>query len=107
MNLLKQAVELKQAQEATAPKKTLIEMIKSMYRRFKGKRAYQAMILAKREEKALQAKTNAQLADELDARSEELLTESVLCKKADPVKSEQLFEEAVELTTKANVLRFN
>jgi hypothetical protein len=92
--------------EVVAPKRSLMKVVVSIYRRWVSKRAYNALVLTKREEKAVAAKTNAELADELDARSEVLLTESVMCKRTNKVESDRLMEEAVELATKAGELRF-
>jgi hypothetical protein len=92
--------------EVTLPKRTVLQKLVGLYTNYKGKRAYQALALAKREEKAAVVKSNAELADEMDARSEALLTESVMCKRTNKVESGRLFEEAVELATKAGELRF-
>lgn len=92
--------------QVEAPKLTFIQKVKAIYRSWKGKRAYQALILAKREEKAAAAKTNAELADEMEARSDALINESAMCKRTDPVESDRLFEEAVAMATEASALRF-
>jgi hypothetical protein len=93
--------------EVEAVELTFIQKVKAVYRSFKGKRKFQAMAKAKREEKAAIVKTNTQLADELEARADALIEQSALCRRTDAVESDRLFEEAVELTTQANALRFN
>ena len=107
MNLLKTAVEFQAAKDAAKPvvKLSLVAKIKAVYRNWKGKRAWEALKVAKREEKAVQAKTKAEQADEMETRSNALIEQSVLCK--DKVEANRLFEEAVELAQAASSLRFN
>lgn len=93
--------------EVVVPKRSFLQKLKGIYANWKGKRAYQALILAKREEKAIVAKTNEELANDLDARSHALLVESVKCKRTDKVESVRLMEEATELAVQASSLRFN
>lgn len=92
--------------EVVAPKRTVLQKLVGIYKSYKSKKAYQALIIAKRDEKAAVAKTNADLATELEARSEALITESALCYRTNKVESDRLMEEAVELASTASSLRF-
>lgn len=92
--------------EMAAPKRSLLQKLVGIYKSYKSKKAYQALIIAKREEKAAVAKTNAELATEMEARSEALITESALCYRTNKVESDRLMEEAAELASKAASLRF-
>lgn len=92
--------------EMVAPKRSLLQKLVGIYKSYKSKKAYQALIIAKREEKAAVAKTNAELATEMEARSEALITESALCYRTNKVESDRLMEEAAELASKAASLRF-
>lgn len=93
--------------EMPVPKRSFIQKLKGLFQARKNKRAYQVLVIAKRAEKAAVAKTNIELADEMEARSEALLIECVMCKRTDKVKSDRLFEEAVALAAESDALRFN
>lgn len=105
MNLLKQACELKAAQDAAKPAKkfSLLEMIQTAYRNWKGKRAYEALKLAKRKEKADLVLSNTARADQLEKEADDLIMESVGCK--DKVKVEELMDLATAKTIEAASLR--
>lgn len=105
MNLLKQACELKAAQEAAKPAKkfSLLEMIKAAYRKWNGKRAYEALKLAKRKEKADLVVSNAARADQLEKEADDLVMESVGIK--DKVKIEELMDLATAKMIEASALR--
>lgn len=105
MNLLKQACELKAAQDAAKPAKklSLLEMIKAAYRAWKGKRAYEALKLAKRKEKADLVLSNTARADQLEKEADDLVMESVGTK--DKAKIDELMDLATAKMIEASTLR--
>lgn len=105
MNLLAKAVELKVAQEAAKPveKVSLLARIKAYFRKRAGKKAYEALKQAKREEKAQLALTNAERADLLDKESDELIMQSIGVK--DKAKVDELIDLATAKSIEAASLR--
>lgn len=105
MNLLAKAVELKAAQDAAKPveKLSILARIKAYFRKRQGKKAYEALKVAKREEKAAQQKTLSEQADALDAESDRLVHSTIGMKDKDAVNA--IMDEAIAKAQEAAALR--
>lgn len=103
-DIIKRLEESKPKAEVVKP--TLLQVVVSCYKRWKNKRAFKALALAKREEKAVLVKTNLELADELDERGNALIEQSARLMRTDRVEADRLFEEAADLSAQANTLRY-
>jgi hypothetical protein len=95
------------AVETVVPKRSLLQKLMGVYKGYKAKRAFTALKLAKRAEKAAVVKSNTDLAAELEARSDALVLQSVQCKRTNKVESDRLLDEAITLATEASALRFS
>ncbi|MNI49170.1 hypothetical protein D3C76_25600 [compost metagenome] len=107
MNLLAKAIEVKAAQDAAKPvvKLSILARIKAYFRKRQSKKAYEALKLAKREEKAnLKAQRDQEIAA-LELQIDALVTKSAELKRTNPEESNRLFEEALTLTEKVSALQ--